>query len=44
MDLLFKIKAVFAEANTANEAEKERSADRQKQEKICKEWHKKVKT
>lgn len=42
VDLLFKIKAVFAEANAANEAEKERSADRQKQEKICKEWHKKV--
>ena len=41
-DLLFKIKAVFAEANAMNEAARERSADRQRQEKICKEWHEKV--
>ena len=41
-DLLFKIRAVFSEANAANEAEKERSADREKQDKICKELHEKV--
>ena len=41
-DLLLRIKAVFLEANTAIEAEKERSADRQKQAKICEEWHEKV--
>ncbi|XP_065052658.1 coiled-coil domain-containing protein 148-like [Rhopilema esculentum] len=41
-DLLLKIKAVFAEANAANEAEMERFADRQKQKKICEDWHQKV--
>ncbi len=41
-DLFLKIKAVFAEANSAYEAEKERVADRLKQELICNELHEKV--
>eukprot|EP00794_Sanderia_malayensis_P003646 gene3646-4163_t len=42
-DLFLKIKAILSEANTAYEAEKERVADRRKQEQICNKWHEKVK-
>ena len=41
-DLFLKIKAVFAEANSGHEAEKDRFTDRHKQMLICESLHEKV--